>query len=334
MRLIRRSRDIAAFDALASKRVEGAVFPLPLSALGRAYYEATLGESREEVSFLVEHEGEALVVFIADVEAGKLGRYGMPAELLIDRSAERVNVERAINEAMGEIGRLVKTSAPEVEILTWTPGGEADYCTGQLVAASYDPAPHLRAVVSLLGDASLETALRKGHRQAARWGKENLGIEIVDAERRDRAAFDSFRRLHFEVAGRATRGDASWNVMYEAIASGSGRLVLSRLGEELVGGTLVLDNGGVAVYASGAYRRDHFDKPLAHYPLLVAMELSRTAGRVSFDIGDVSPSPQLTPKERAIAYFKRGFTNRLKVALLFRLSPPREARAETVAAAP
>ena len=96
MRLIRRSRDIAAFDALASKRVEGAVFPLPLSALGRAYYEATLGESREEVSFLVEHEGEALVVFIADVEAGKLGRYGMPAELLIDRSAERVAPEEAV----------------------------------------------------------------------------------------------------------------------------------------------------------------------------------------------------------------------------------------------
>ena len=53
---------------------------------------------------------------------------------------------------------------------------------------------------------------------------------------------------------------------------------------------------------------------------MVGMELSRGAGLASFDIGDVSSTPETTAKERSIAYFKRGFTDRLMVALRFRLN--------------
>ena len=174
MRLFRRGRDIPAFDALASQRLGDAVFPLPLCALGRAYYDATLPDAREEVSFLIEHEGRAVVAVVADLGGGRLGRYGMPAELLIDRACPPAALERALNEAMGEIGRLLKAaSATGADILTLAPGGEADYAIGQLVAAGFEPAPHLRAVATLAGEASFESRLRKGHRQAVRWGKED-----------------------------------------------------------------------------------------------------------------------------------------------------------------
>ena len=45
------------------------------------------------------------------------------------------------------------------------------------------------------------------------------------------------------------------------------------------------------------------------------MERSRAAGLASFDIGDVSSTPETTAKERSIAYFKRGFTDRLMAAI-------------------
>ena len=94
--------------------------------------------------------------------------------------------------------------------------------------------------------------------------------------------------------------------------------ILSHLEDLLVGGTLVLDSGDVAYYASGAYRREHFDKPLAHYPLFVAMQRSAEAGRRWFNLGDVSTPPTLSDKERSIAYFKRGFASTLRSAMIWK----------------
>jgi hypothetical protein len=68
-----------------------------------------------------------------------------------------------------------------------------------------------------------------------------------------------------------------------------------------------------AFYASGAYRRERFDKPLSHYPIYAAMISSAAAGNRWFDLGDVSLSPRMSDKERSISYFKRGFSSHLKV---------------------
>ena len=63
--------------------------------------------------------------------------------------------------------------------------------------------------------------------------------------------------------------------MFDWISSGRGELVLGYLGEDLVAGTLVVDGATTALYASGVYDRDRFDKPLAHYPLWFAMRWGR-----------------------------------------------------------
>ncbi len=323
MRLIRRARDTQFFDALAAARLADSVYPLAVSDLGRAYYEATLTNQRGEYSFAIEHEGKALAAFVCDVADGRLGRYGMPAELVLDRGAPDELMERAMRETLGEIRAILKNERVAAgEVLTSSPGAEADLVSGALLSAGFLPTTHLRAQVDLRQAAEVEKMLRKGHRQAVRWGRENLGIEVVDRLNASRPAFESFRRLHCDVSGRATRNDASWNVMFDAVAGGRGRLVLSRLDGNLIGGTLALDSAECAVYASGAYRRELFDKPLAHYPLVVAMERSAQAGLKTFDIGDVSLDDGLSPKEIAIAYFKRGFTNRLKVALRWSWSAP------------
>ncbi len=130
-------------------------------------------------------------------------------------------------------------------------------------------------------------------------------ISLVDQEPSNFADFESYRMLHAEIAGRVTRNEASWSAMREAIASGAGRIVLSYFEGCLVGGTLILDSMNTVFYASGAYLRERFDKPLSHYPIYTAMISSAAAGNRWFDLGDVSLLPRTPDKERSISCFKR-----------------------------
>lgn len=323
MRLLRRHADPDRFDELVGRQLEGCVFGLPLWSVGRRYYGSTLADVGAEFSFLIEDQGRSVIAVMCDVTNGYFGRYGMPAEVLLDEATAVDASKRGISEAIGEIRRLAAENAKTVELLTPSPGRALDFLSGSLVAAGFEAELQFRAVVDLLsGPEAILADMRKGHRQQIRWGRDNLTVSLVDHERSNFADFESYRALHAEVAGRVTRNDASWGAMCEAIASGVGRLVLSYLEGRLVGGTLILDSMNTAFYASGAFRRERFDKPLSHYPIYAAMLSSAAAGNRWFDLGDVSSSPRMSDKERSISYFKRGFSSHLKVGHLWRWRAP------------
>ncbi len=325
MRLLRRHADPDRFDELASRQREGCVFGLPLWSMGRKYYESTLPDIGAELSFLIEDQGRSVIAVMCDITNGYFGRYGMPAEILLD---EVDASKRAIGEAIGEIRRLAAENAKSVELLTPSPGRALDFLSASLFATGFEAEPHFRSVVDLLsGPEAILADMRKGHRQQVRWGRDNLTVSVVDQERFNFADFESYRALHAEVAGRVTRNEASWGAMREAIASGVGRLVISYLEGRLVGGTLIFDSMNTAFYASGAYRRELFDKPLSHYPIYTAMISSAAAGNRWFDLGDVSFSPRTSDKERSISYFKRGFSSRLKVGHLWTWRAPADGSA-------
>ena len=81
------------------------MFAWPLGSRGSKYYEATIVEPGEEISFLIEDDGRAIVALIANVGNGRLDRYGMPAEVLCSSNAPLAASTRAIRETMGEIRR-------------------------------------------------------------------------------------------------------------------------------------------------------------------------------------------------------------------------------------
>jgi len=325
MRLLRRHADPDQFDELVGLQLEGCVFGLPLWSVGRKYYGSTLADIGAELSFLLEDQGRSVIAVMCDVTNGYFGRYGMPAEVLLDEAGAS---KRAVSEAIGEIRRLAAENAKTVELLTPSPGRAPDFLSASLVAAGFEAEPHFRAVVDLpSGPEAILADMRKGHRQQVRWGRDNFIISLVDQERSNFADFESYRALHAEVAGRVTRNEASWGAMCEAVASGAGRLVLSYFEGRLVGGTLILDSMNTAFYASGAYRRERFDKPLSHYPIYAAMISSAAAGNRWFDLGDVSLSPRMSDKERSISYFKRGFSSHLKVGHLWRWRAPADVSA-------
>lgn len=86
-----------------------------------------------------------------------------------------------------------------------------------------------------------------------------------------------------------------------------------------------------AFYASGAYLRERFDKPLSRYPIYTAMISSAAAENRWFDLGDVSLSPRTPDKERSNSYFKRGFSSYLKASLLWRWRVPADVPAKRAA---
>jgi hypothetical protein len=140
------------------------------------------------------------------------------------------------------------------------------------------------------------------------WGQRNLKIDCVGAAKPDRDLFTRYREFHAVVAGRVTRGEKSWDAMFDWIAAGHGELVLGFLASgELVAGTIVVDGATTSYYASGVYDRERFDQPLGHWPLWLAMTRSAERGMRAFDLGDLPLGGTGTEKEYSIGYFKRGF---------------------------
>jgi hypothetical protein len=137
-----------------------------------------------------------------------------------------------------------------------------------------------------------------------------MALETVDHAHPDRSLFKRYQDFHHAVAGRSTRPQESWGAMFDWITGGHGELILASLDGELVAGTMVVDGVSTAYYASGVYDRERFDKPLAHWPLWLAMLHAGERGMKTFDLGDLPVEGAASPKEVNIGYFKRGFATR------------------------
>jgi hypothetical protein len=180
--------------------------------------------------------------------------------------------------------------------------------------------PRLHAVADLaIREEVLRSDIRSSYRSLINWGSRSLSIDYCNGERTDRSLLDEYRHLHAKVAGRITRSMASWDVMYETIASGSGELTLARYEGRLVGGTMVIDGAVTSVYASGAYERETA-LPLGHWPIMNALLRARSRGARYFDLGATPDQQDRSDKEMSIAFFKRGFTSRVEVRPVWDLS--------------
>ena len=158
------------------------------------------------------------------------------------------------------------------------------------------------------GETELHRGLRKSFRSLVNWGRKNIRQVFVNRDNPDQTAFGEYQDLHARVSGRQTRPQSSWDAMFQWIAQGGGELALGYMDTiGLVASTLVVDGTEASFYASGAYDRDHFDKPLSHWPVYSAMLRSADRGMKFFDFGTL-PDAEAPKKERDIAHFKRGFS--------------------------
>lgn len=319
MRVVKRAVDSEAFLALSASPLARPSFPLPLSPLGRRYYAAVHGDSVVDLSFCLTEGETALALVECDVNSASLGRFGFPLEIRLAPRLDFNKLRRIVREIFGLLYSIAPVNAARQINIRSNRSSDPDGLVDSLaLGQGWLPHIEIRAIARLNhSDEELLQDLRKGHRQQVRWGQQHLKICTVDKLSPSRSVFDIYREFHARVAGRVTRSLDSWNIMFEAIAEGKGDLVVAWFNQRLVSGTLVMDSDSTAYYASGVYDREQFDKPLAHYPLFLAMTRARERGCSHFDVGEVPFEASTEKKGLAIGYFKRGFTSRIETNIIW-----------------
>ena len=322
MRLIRRSKFPEAFGSELDKHVSEGLYPLHFCECGRDYYTAVADSEFLDASFLVEDAGRPVAVVECDITGRKLGRFRSPLEIRFRRDADYLVRKTAMRQAIAEFALLQTQHAIDAIEIATTPDTDPD----GLAATSFLGAGVAASIVSFteidlsMSEKSIVDDYRSGHRQQMKWGEKNLALSFVDAANPDERLFERYRKFHAHVAGRQTRGDASWRAMFNFIKSGQGDLVIGFIGEDLVSASMVLDANGRAVYASGVYDRTRFDLPLGHYPLTAAIFRARRRGMKTFEVGQTFMSAENT-KNAAIGFFKRGFSARLQLRHIWTIVP-------------
>jgi hypothetical protein len=295
---------------------------------GRQYYPNVFGSNVSDMSFAIVEDEKPLVMVPCSAGEFRLDYYGMPIRLFAQANLPDERAEEAFESAFAHFDRLVgENRLEEVSIADIASTGLLSIVGKQCLNRRAAAKVRISAVCDLRqSEAEMRRGLRKSYRSLVSWGRRNLKIQCIGRQNQDRTLFRHYQDFHKHVSGRSTRPQQSWDAMFEWIAGGRGELVLGYLeGGDLVAGTMVVDGTEIASYASGVYDRTRFDKPMAHWPLWLAIARSAERGMRLFDLGDL-PLAGADQKEIDIGYFKRGFTDVFSTWIAWSWNAPKAAQ--------
>ena len=255
---------------------------------------------------------------ICGSNGGPICYYDMPMRIWSDKTMGVRSFKAALRTSLDHLASFGRATGTSSCIIHDNPlGGSASRLGQSLHAAGAVPRLSLCARVDL--DVPQETIvanLRKSYRSLINWGKRSITLSYVNRDNPDLEMFNLYQEFHRHIAGRVTRPQKSWDIMFETISGGSGELSLGRdASDGLISATLVIDGGGVAQYSSGVYDREQFDKPIGHWPLFDAILRAKARGMSLFELGDIPAAGTASDKELSIGRFKRGFAERLDFRL-------------------
>ena len=159
----------------------------------------------------------------------------------------------------------------------------------------------------------LRSDVRKGHKYDINRASKLLEVRIFDAKSIDRATFDLYCELHHKDAGRITRPQITFDMMFDWVKKGYAILVGARLKEteRFVGFTYHVIYKQGAYYASACSDPDCGELPIAHFILWESIRWLHNKGKYFFEIGWQFYGSEFrshtSPKECQISKFKRGF---------------------------
>ena len=312
--------------AVQSLTPEDAVIRPAYGPYGRRYHPAALATQWKDTSFAICYRGTAAATAVCGLSDGPVCYYGMPMRILIDENLGARSFKKVLKHLLEQLYLIGRENGATTCVIDDSPLRSRTSRLGRFLYSS-DAVQRLdlRAVVYL--QAPLEEIIanvRKGHRYGINWGKRNVTLSYVNADNPDYSMFGAYQNFHKRIAGRITRPQASWDVMFETVASGSGELSLGHDNTgNLISATLVIDGNGVSQYASAVYDRTRFDRPIGHWPVFDAILRAKKRGMSCFDLGDIPAAGTASDKELSVAKFKRGFVNSLDYQLswLLPLSP-------------
>lgn len=282
---------------------------------GRTYFPVALEHRPVDMSFAILVESKPDLLVDCDLYDGTIGRYGFPLQAWLAPGTARSHAAAAIRGAFQHLDEIVgKNNVNEIKVRDSQTGQELSDVGKAAMNRGARLSSCITATVNLeLDEDHIRRALRKSFRSLVNWGRNNLRLEYVNAEYPDMALLDRMRQFHSDVAGKETRSDESWTLQFEQVSQGGGEVSLAfDTDDTLLAANMVIDGEDEAVYVSGVYDREHFDKPLAHWPLFNAILRSKARGRQRFVLGDIPMSGAASDKEVSIGYFKRGFATQLE----------------------
>lgn len=320
MPMVRRSRDPITFDDYICALLKRASYPLAISPLGSTYYEASLEEGYRDDSFILSQDGITILVACNVYPGTSVTRFSFPIEVIVEGAASLIKRRTLLREAFGEIHRIAQDrGAASAFFRTSQINDPTGMVVATMLGARAKPKFEFRVTADLtIGEENLAADMRKGHRQQVRWGSKNLDLEVIGRDMLTVDITENLRQMHADVAGRHTRPQSSWRAAHAIIAADEGYYILARLNGQLLGATIIFEAGDTAVYATGIYRREHFDKPLAHACVWRGMVEALRRGRRLFEIGIVPhDSEEASKKEFDIGFFKQGFSSRVVTSILW-----------------
>ena len=178
-----------------------------------------------------------------------------------------------------------------------------------------DSSLHTQVIDLSLPMDALWRAVRKGHKYDTHRGQKHYRTLVFDRDNPDRGAFEQYRLLHHNAAGRITRPLKTFDLMYEWIQAGNGLLCgVEREGRFAGFSYIILYKDG-AYYASASDDPDFATEiPISHVIQWSVIQWLKEKGCRYYEIGQQQFGPQLydvpSDKELSIAFFKRGFGGR------------------------
>lgn len=319
--LVSAATDPARYDAILRDPAFGEIEAYPHTGVfGRAYHPSVF--RGEDLSFAVSANETALLVCLCASFDHTLGFCSLPLRLFARRGLDDATYRAAVNAAFANLNALAAAHGLRVATVrepttaNVSPLGEACLARGAQAATVQHACVDLTA-----GHAAWRAALRKSSRSLINWGKRSLAMRFVCRVTPDRDLFVEFQKFHAEFAGRVTRSQTSWDIMCDWIVSGRGELIAGYLDNRLISGSMFLDGRDICVYGTGVYDRTLFDKPLAHYPIWLAIERALARGLKTLELGLVHDKGTVSDKEYQIGYFKRGISTHIVTYTDWRWQP-------------
>jgi len=159
--------------------------------------------------------------------------------------------------------------------------------------------------------------IRKGHKADIKFAeKQGYTVSVFDKSNITPEAFAKYRDLHFAAAGRKTRKDESWDMMFKWITNGDAVLALTKLEASgpFIAGSLVITYDKKAYYGSAAMDPS-IDRMrgLGHIIQWGTIKYLKQNGFTHYDLGTnayIMLSQNIPGrKDLSISTFKSGFAN-------------------------
>jgi hypothetical protein len=262
--------------------------------------------------FAVVDGNDPVLLAPATCDGTAVSMFGHPLVLALRTGLGRKRQKQAFAAAFAHLRQIATDQgAASVRILGADSGGALDVVDLACIDQHARPESHVHAVLDARQpEAEIHRQLRDSYRSLVNWGRQQLKQVYVNAESPDRGQFELYPSFHERVAGAAHYNNAYWDTVWTEIVAGRGELSLGLLADgRLVTGTLVLDAGNTAYYASGVYERELFDKPLGHFPVFDSILRAGARGLVRYDLGEIFPDGAASGKEVQIGFFKKGFSS-------------------------